>query len=104
MAKCKCCEQEEIGYGTLLDKRGYCRGCSQHSINECEEQNARLQSELDKTIKQLKDYEKALKDYAECEPIEIKREYWNGEKSSINCTMADIGVSARKTLKRWEDK
>ena len=65
MVKCKCCGQEEIGYGTLLDKRGYCRGCSQYSINECEEQNTRLKSELDKTIKQLKDYEKALKEYAD---------------------------------------
>lgn len=50
MAKCKYCGREEFGYGTLLDKRGYCRGCSQHSINECEEQNARLQSKLDKII------------------------------------------------------
>ena len=66
--------------------------------------NCDLMAENERLKKQLNDYEKALKDYAECEPIEIKREYWNGEKSSINCTMADIGVSARKTLKKWENK
>ena len=67
-------------------------------------QNTRLQAELDKIIHKLSDYEKVLREYANCEPIEIKRAYWNGVKSSINCTMADIGVYARETLKKWEDK
>lgn len=52
----------------------------------------------------LGDYEGVLRKYANCEPIEIKRAYWNGVKSSINCTMADIGVYAREILKKWENK
>lgn len=87
MAKCKCCGQEEIGYGTLLDKRGYCQGCFQHSINECEEQNARLQSELDKYIKMASDYEKALKEYAD--PFYDKQ---------------PVNELAKITLKKWENK
>lgn len=53
MIKCKCCGQEEIGYGTLLDKRGYCYkpSCQSCSYDEVEQQNTRLQSELDKQIK-----------------------------------------------------
>ena len=93
MAKCKCCGQEEVGYGTLLDRRGYCQGCCQQSINECEEQNARLQAELDKAIKQLKDYEKALKEYADINN-------WAHKYPIMNTGF----TIARDTLKKWEDK
>lgn len=101
MAKCKCCGQEEVGYGTLLDKRGYCLGCSQYSINECEEQNARLKSELDKTIKQLNDYEKALKDYADMSNwfVCYLRHHFIFKKDNYKANEL-----AKETLKKWENK
>lgn len=68
------------------------------------QQNQNLQAELDKVVHKLSDYEKALKHYAESEPIEIKKEYFNGNLTNFYHTMADIGSLARETLKKWENK
>ena len=95
MAKCKNCETEEIGYGTILDKRGYCYkpSCQSCSYDEVEQQNTRLQSELDKTIKQLKDYEKTLKEYAESDNWDLK---------TLQIEKIKYGWRpALKTLKKW---
>lgn len=66
MAKCKNCETEENGYGTILDKRGYCYkpSCQSCSYDEVEQQNTRLQSELDKQIKDNRKLVNALEKYA----------------------------------------
>ena len=74
--------------------------------NELQEQNTRLQSELDKTIKQLKDYEKALKEYA-CEFC-YSDSYDNFDRSSFICEYNGKDYTnnelAQETLKKWEDK
>ena len=51
------------------------------------EQNARLQSELDKYIKMVSDYEKALKQYAD--PFS---------------DLEPVNELAQETLKKWENK
>ena len=54
-------------------------------------QNARLQSKLDKAIHQLKDYEKALKEYADINN-------WGHKYPNMN-TGFEL---AQETLKKWE--
>lgn len=69
-----------------------------------EAENQRLKKQLDKEIHYNRIMKRALEKYAKCEPLEIKREYCNGVKSSINCTMADIEVYARQVLKEIDNK
>lgn len=99
MAKCKNCETEEIGYGTLLDKRGYCYkpSCQSCSYDEVEQQNTRLQSELDKQIKDNRKLVKALKMYANTEPYVLKEDDWGKQ-------VLDIRKIAQDVLKEVEEE
>ena len=75
-------------------------------------QNACLQSELDKTIKQLIDYEKALKDYAngdfyeadvnlQTNPLTNKEEVFSVDIQDKKGNV--IYTKAQETLKKWEE-
>ena len=65
-------------------------------ITKLREQNTCLQSELDKVIHQLKDYEKALKIYAESDNWDLK---------TLQIDEVKYGWKpALKTLKKWEVK
>lgn len=67
MTKCKNCETEEQGYGTLLDKRGYCYKpyCQSRSYDEVEQQDSHIRFDLDRQIKINRKLVEALKLYAE---------------------------------------
>ena len=67
-------------------------------------ENQRLKAQLDREIKINRKMKETLKKYAECEPLEIKREYFNNEPTQLNKTMADIGALAREVLKEIENK
>ena len=64
-----------------------------------EEQNASLQSELDKAIHQLKDYEKVLKDYAD----EYNYAYIDNGFAFYSNNYSNEGL-AQETLEKWEVK
>lgn len=99
MAKCKNCGTEEQGYATLLDKRGYCYKphCQSCSYGEVEQQNTRLQSELDKKIRDNSKLVKALKVYANTEPYLLR------EDSLGNKHYLDIRKIAQEVLKEIEE-
>ena len=73
-------------------------------IKEQKEDIERLQAQLDREIHINRKMKEALKKYAECEPLEIKREYFNNEPTQINKTMADIGALAKQVLKEIDNK
>lgn len=81
MNRCKNCGTEEQGHATLLDKRGYCYKpyCQSRSYDEVEQQNSRLQFELDRQIKVNRKLVGALKKYILPENYEggMGREYEN---------------------------
>lgn len=64
-------------------------------------QNESLQSELDKTIKQLKDYEKTLKDYADMSNwfVCYFRHHFIFKKDNYKANEL-----AKEILKKWEVK
>ena len=62
-------------------------------------QNARLQSELDKTIKQLKDYEKTLKEYADG----YNYAYVDNGFAFYSNQYSNEGL-AQEVLEKWENK
>lgn len=63
------------------------------------EQNASLQYELDKAIHQLKDYEKALKDYADG----YNYAYVDNGFAFYSNHYSNEGL-AQEVLEKWEDK
>lgn len=70
-------------------------------------QNASLQSKLDKTIKQLKDYERVLKDYADGDFYEAFVNFKHNKFDSLDIIDKKgnvIYTKAQETLKKWEVK
>lgn len=100
MAKCKNCGTEEQGYGTLLDKRGYCYkpDCQSCSHNEVEQQNTCLQAQLDREIHINRKMKNALEKYADlknwrCDTITGFQSVWQGgvdDEQTGNITAQDV--------------
>lgn len=70
-------------------------------IDGLKEQNAHLQSELDKYIKMVSDYEKALRDYADMSNwfVCYLRHHFIFQKDNYKANEL-----AKETLKKWENK
>ena len=68
---------------------------------ELEKQNTRLQAELDKAIHQLKDYEKALREYANSDYWCVSCEF-DGDCVFLYKLDSNGYKLAQETLKKWE--
>ena len=76
---------------------------SNDTVQELTLQNTRLQSELNKAIHKLCDYEKTLKIYATGK-FDPNRFEAGDYAYATDIRALDNGDLARETLKKWEDK
>ena len=98
------CEVFELDPEKVMQEYFHDIAINSDEYKKLDAENQRLKAQLDREIKINRKMKETLKKYAECEPLEIKREYFNNEPTQLNKTMADIGALAREVLKEIENK